>query len=290
MSAIADECFRELKRQKDWSPKTEKTRETQIRLFLEICGDKPLSAYTQADIRSFKQLLLSLPANAHSCKEFRGLTKLKIAAITKDRTCARLSNESVRQIMTTASLVFGWARSHHEAGLINIIHPMIPKLPTAKQKRNSRHGFTIDELNQLFELPVFCGVKSLSDWKEPGNISLRDHGIFWIPLLSLFSGLRLMEAVQLTSDDVKIEGDIWFLDISSNSPEKRLKNFSAERSIPLHPQLIRAGFLEFHKQKSDRSRLFPEIPIGPPEQRQRYASKLFNALLKEAGIKSTRSC
>ncbi|WP_166096667.1 site-specific integrase [Rhizobium flavescens] len=287
MSVVASECFQELKRQKGWSPKTENTRQSQIRLFLEICGDKPLSLYTQADIRAFKQSLFSLPANAHSYKAYRGLTKLKIAALAKDDNRPRLSNESVRQIMTTASLVFGWARGNYQATLTNLINPMMPRMPTAKEKRNSRSGFTVDELNKLFALPVFHGVKSVANWSSAGSVSLKEHGLFWIPLLSLFAGLRLMEAVQLTASDVKSEDGIWFLDINSNNA-KRLKNYSSERQIPIHKNLINAGFLDFVRCKSKEDRLFSEIEIGPPEQRQRHASKLFNKMLSVAGIKGEK--
>jgi integrase len=274
-SILGAECFKELKREKAWSAKTEITRQTQLRLFIEICGDKPLDEYTQADIRSFKQTLYALPPGASSTKKFANLSKSEIARKAKDLGLPGLSIESIRQIMTTVSILFGWARANSQSTLVNLIHPMIPPPPSSIEKRNNRDGFTIKELNMLFSLPFFCeGSKA----DMPGR--------YWIPLLSLFSGLRLMEAVQLVKEDLRREDGIWFIDVNEAGEAKQLKNTASQRCIPIHPELERLGFIEFVQQAKAGARLFPDIDIGPPEQRQRYASKVFSKLLVEAGIKS----
>lgn len=100
-----------------------------------------------------------------------------------------------------------------------------------------------------------------------------------------------MEAVQLMREDVGCEGDVSFIDINDDDEErtgKRVKNYSSLRRIPVHPTLMELGFVEFVETVSNGARLFPDIPIGPPTQRHRYASKMFNNLLIKAGIKGPK--
>ena len=79
MSIISSECYTALANEKNWGAKTENARRTQIKQFIDICGDKPLNRYTQHDIRLLKTILFALPPQSHGKQEFQGLSKLQIA-------------------------------------------------------------------------------------------------------------------------------------------------------------------------------------------------------------------
>jgi len=67
---------------------------------------------------------------------------------------------------------------------------------------------------------------------------------YWIPIISMFSGLRLDEVCQLHTDDIKqIEG-IWCIDVNDNE-DKKLKTLSSKRVIPIHPTLLKLGLLNY---------------------------------------------
>lgn len=291
MSDIAIECFEAVARQKNWSAKTSASRRTQINQVIDICGDKPLNEYTQRDVRLLKTVLFALPPQSQGQKRFYGLSKVEIADAAKKLGLPGLSAESVRQIMTAMNIVFGWARAEYDNTLQNIVQPMIPSPSSGGNKKDKRDAFSIDELQQLFKCPVFSTVKSVKTWHEPGEVTMQHTGRFWVPLLALFAGARLMEAVQLVREDIGCEGDVWFIDINDDDEErtgKRVKNDASLRRIPLHATLVELGFVEFVKTVSDGTRLFPDIPIGPPTQRHRFASKMFNNLLIKAGIKGPK--
>lgn len=290
MSVISGACFKAVGREKNWSAKTEATRQIQIKQFIDICGDKPLNRYSQDNIRHLKAVLFALPPQAHVKKEFEGLSKLQIAEKAQRLKIPGLSAESVRQIMTAANIVFGWARAEYDHTLQNIVQPMIPSPSNGGRRKEKRHGFTTAELQKLFSSPVFTGVESVERWFKPGNIRMQHTGRFWVPLLALFSGARLMEAVQLYREDIGCEHDIWFIDINDNEERggKRLKNECSVRRIPVHPTLASLGFLDFAATVGVRQRLFPDIEIGPAIQRHRHASKMFNKLLSVAGIKGPK--
>ena len=68
---------------------------------------------------------------------------------------------------------------------------------------------------------------------------------FWIPLLGLFTGARLNEIASLYVEDIRnIEGIPCF-DINENKSDKRTKNKTSNRIIPIHPTLISIGFMRY---------------------------------------------
>jgi integrase len=67
---------------------------------------------------------------------------------------------------------------------------------------------------------------------------------YWIPLIGLYSGMRLNEICQLyLSDIIKFDG-IWCFSINGEK-DKRLKNLASERIIPVHPTLLELGLLTY---------------------------------------------
>jgi integrase len=82
----------------------------------------------------------------------------------------------------------------------------------------------------------------------------------WLPWLALYTGARLEELGQLRTADVRQEDGIWFLAIEPGDG-KRIKTKSSRRRVPLHPELIKLGFLDFKakQEKAGGIRLFPEL-------------------------------
>lgn len=84
---------------------------------------------------------------------------------------------------------------------------------------------------------------------------------YWIPLIGMYSGMRLGEICGLHLEDVKQLDGIWCFDVNDEQ-DKRLKNLSSKRVIPVHPYLIEKGFLEFAetlKKKGGQKRLWPNL-------------------------------
>jgi integrase len=71
---------------------------------------------------------------------------------------------------------------------------------------------------------------------------------YWGPLLALYQGLRLGEIAGLLVEDVSEENGQPMLHIR---PGKRpLKTESSRRDLPIHPELIRLGFLRFVEERN----------------------------------------
>ncbi|WP_287304371.1 DUF6538 domain-containing protein [Mesorhizobium sp.] len=92
----------------------------------------------------------------------------------------------------------------------------------------------------------------------------------WLPWLAAQTGSRISEVAQLWGSFVKEEDGIPYLDIKRAPDGGSIKETFSERTVPLHPQLIADGFLDFVKSKGDGP-LFYGKSSGDPEKK--HASK-----------------
>ena len=109
--------------------------------------------------------------------------------------------------------------------------------------------FTEDDLQKIFQAPGY----------NPDNF--KQAYKFWVPLIGLYSGMRLEEICQLTIDDIKQIDGTWCFDIN-NQGDKRIKTNAAKRYVPIHPMLLNElnflGFVELVK-KNGPGRLSPDL-------------------------------
>jgi integrase len=107
-----------------------------------------------------------------------------------------------------------------------------------------------------------------------------------MPILGLFTGARQNELAQLYLDDIKqVDGGVWVIDINDDGPDKKIKNHSSKRRVPLHPFLVDTlrlptGYVEQMRSKG-KKRLFPELP-GGRDGYSKNISRWFNRKYKVA--------
>jgi integrase len=147
-----------------------------------------------------------------------------------------------------------------------------------------RLPFTLEQIGQFFQSKFY-----LECAKHPIPFSHDKSGWrFWLPLMCLFMGMRPNEAAQLHVQDVRhTSKGTPYLDIVSTrdddehelAPSKKmLKTAASRRKIPLHPELIAIGFLQFveGRKKSGSARLFPDLKPDKYGNYAWYALKRFN--------------
>lgn len=92
----------------------------------------------------------------------------------------------------------------------------------------------------------------------------------WLPWLAAQTGSRISEVAQLQGNYVKEEGGIHYLDIKRAPDGGSIKETFSERTVPIHPQLIEDGFLDFVASKGEGP-LFYGRSSGDPNKK--HASK-----------------
>jgi integrase len=111
----------------------------------------------------------------------------------------------------------------------------------------------------------------------------------WLPWLAALSGARIGELGQLWGSVIKIENGVHFMEIKPAPDGGSLKTPNSERQVPLHPALIKDGFLDFVKTKG-RGPLFYQRGSGDPNKRHvsKGISNHLAAWVREQGFRDPR--
>jgi integrase len=206
-------------------PKTKLEWDGVLKRFTTAVGaDLPVRAITAAHIRTFKTALYA----------------------TTGRTGKALAGATVKKALGALGSVLSWAK--REGYLPANPAEGITTAVARGDSEDRRLPYDADDLKTLFS--------------ESAVNARRKHrpADYWLPILALYTGARLEELGQLRTSDVRREDGVDFLAIEGGDG-KRLKTRSSRRRIPIHPQLVQAGFLVFvDKQRAaGYERLFPEL-------------------------------
>ena len=88
----------------------------------------------------------------------------------------------------------------------------------------------------------------------------------WLPWLAALSGARIGEVAQLWGNRITTEDGIAVMVIRPAEDGGSLKNEASERTVPIHPAILEAGFLEFVRQRGS-GRLFYRRSSGDPSRK-----------------------
>ncbi|MHB1214092.1 MAG: DUF6538 domain-containing protein [Thiobacillus sp.] len=227
--------------------KADKTRpmfkktEPALRVFLEVIGDKPVSALRQVEVDGFFALLCKLPPRWRREQLKRGGTVSALAALSWPECIAPKTFDDT--YMAALRLFLGDSRRlYGDQGFpTNITTDGIKYTGTRKSGERTQRALRPTELVGLFNGPE-CATFA-------ADLEHAHH--YWLPLLGLYTGARVNEVCQLNPQcDIREEGGIWFLDITEESEadsrvSKSVKNEASCRPVPIHSALLRLGFLDY---------------------------------------------
>lgn len=143
-------------------------------------------------------------------------------------------------------------------------------------RRDTRKG----ELASLFSLPLF------QSYALPTAANAGRDAAYWVPVLGAYTGARITELAQLLTADVYEDGGLWLIDFRVTDPSwQSLKNRSSWRRIPVHPELVRLGFLDYCESMrgAGHERLFPLVKVSKVNNAGGALSSWFSKLKNDAG-------
>ncbi|WP_186295648.1 site-specific integrase [Xanthomonas citri] len=106
----------------------------------------------------------------------------------------------------------------------------------------------------------------------------------WASLIGLYTGARASEVGQLLTKDVFEEDGIPCIRISDEGEHQKVKTEVSLRTVPLHPDLLKMGFLAWVQSRRDagHTRLFPAAKADAKNGQGNWITKAFSRHL--AGI------
>lgn len=263
-----------------------------ISIFIDTVGPGfPVANISKKQVREWKTLLMEYPVRATEVTEFRGMTMAQIVEANREKKRPVLSDRTVNRYLSSLSAFCSWAEANGYIAANPCSGMALPK-----ERRTKTLPFTSDQLNVLFKSPLFTGAQSDSEWRniaKRGSIRIRDHR-FWVPLVMLFSGARPGEIGQLAVSDVRKEHGIWIMHITTEGEAhgegKSVKTAGSMRVIPVHPELVRLGFLQYHAERASNGdkQLFPGAKRNERGQMMADFSREFGKYLTRVGLKQGR--
>jgi len=147
-----------------------------------------------------------------------------------------------------------------------------------KVARRTREHIPVEDLRKLFDGGVFT--------KGERPAAGKGDAAFFLPLLGLFTGARLEELGQLSVSDVKRAHGVDYIELTDQGEAQRLKNKGSRRSVPIHPALLRLGFLKYveTRRKEGDERLFPLLKQDRHGSWTQNWSKWWGRYRKELGV------
>lgn len=217
-------------------------------LFTQFCADKRASGKWKdpenaelydygPHIKEFIAVVGDKPISGMTAEDARNYR-----AAVLSRTEA-IGNKDKRLNRVKAFL--NWARHQQHTGMD---YSGILKLDTAGKVNQSYEPFTSDDLGKLFHSPQYQEAK------------FTKASQYWLPLLGLYTGGRINELSQLYVTDIRKVQGIDAIDINDDDL-KTTKNASSIRTVPIHPELRKAGFFEYVEliRYEGHAQLFPEL-------------------------------
>jgi len=215
-------------------------------LLLKVLGDKAIDAYTYEDCLNARKILERMPKNATSYPDWQDRSLKSL--LHPESPSKPYAANTVMKYLIHLNTLFNFCVERK--WLSQSVCPTW-ELSREEKKQAKRYPYDKDDLKKQFTSPHY--TLRNRRYERPQN--------FWLPLLGLFTGLRIDEGCQLYKTDiVKIQG-IWCLDINDDL-DKKIKRESSIRTIPIHPILIKLGFLDFVKSV-DHPWLFPQLKNDP---------------------------
>jgi integrase len=228
------------------------------RLFADYANDPPLAAVTRATAADFLAKVSGL--NPRWGQQSGAREKTLEGLLAKSGDGAGLSNRSVKRYAVSLAMVWKYA---DRTGRFEGRNPFEGQSRPASSK--GWQPYTIEELNRLF-----------------GNLPASRLNS-WIPLIALFSGMRVNEICQLRVEDVRQEAGVHFFDVWEGDGQT-IKTQAGVRRVPIHSELMRVGFLAY-RAELEEGQLFPALRPGGPDRKPSWNfSKRFTIYRRSVGV------
>lgn len=255
-----------------------------IQTFAELFGVLDLDKITKEIIHKHREHLNGIPRAGIGVRKLAAPKQIERA---KTDQLPTLSQQTIRNHLRALSSILshavrlGWINENvvETSGVMRLVNQA-----TRGGTKTKPRDFTQDELRRIFASEVFTSTKS-----DPLHRKFGDAA-HWLPLLMYYTGARREELAQLKASEVKATDGIHYLDIMTNGDddERGVKTESSRREIPLHPDLISKGFLEYVQTLPVDGQLFPKLKPCPDGYYGTAFGKEWGTYLRtKVGLEST---
>lgn len=262
----------------EWKKEIIPDIKSRLSYLVDILDDMYIQDVTREDMRRLRETLKMLPPNRSRKKEYRDKT---IAQLIKQKHPQVLSVKTINIVVEAISSLFEWCIREK---ILDFNPAKKLQVKDDRLEIDLREPFSEEDLVKIFSHPVFSQKK------------IKNPAFYWVPIIALYTGMRLEEICQLYCVDVYEVGGIYVFDINDRpnnrgERDKRVKTKNAQRIIPMHKKLINLGFIEYVNQiKVKNDRVFPLLcKNGSVTKYGKQPGKAFTRIVSECKIDGKKS-
>ena len=224
-------------------------------MFIQLHGNLPLLEIKRSHVRSFREALQLVPRQRTG-----SLLKATLSELSEygreHPSVPKVSANTVNKQLGAVQAITSWG---YHNGLVpdDVARADPSKDMRLEEEQSTRAPFDVRELQAIFNDPLFTK-------HELPEGAGGDAGV-WLPLLALFAGARQAEVAGLRVSDIKEDADTrtpLMHIVADRKAGRRLKNKPSERVVPVHPQLVKLGLLDYaakRRSAGDQAWLFPAV-------------------------------
>jgi len=230
-----------------------------VSLFIYVTGVQFVADIRTHHLEAFARALQNhLPKHYWKSAQHKRMTFKELMTLHRSSPdiTVGLGSGTIERHLTTIKSITSYASREGNGVPFDVpISEMVPA--DNRTDAEKRSVFTYDDIRQVFAHPLWTGSKSRSRRHTSGDMVIKDHH-FWINLILAHTGARRSEIAGLLVSDVLEEDGINHFYIRPNFL-RGLKKPHCKRRIPLHPELISQGFLDFVAASASKKEivLFP---------------------------------
>lgn len=267
--------------------KTELGYDFTFRVMKEVIGENTVaSTLNRSHCREVQRVFINMPPNA--TKRFSGMSLTEIANHAERTGLKPMAPGTVNSYISKMSSFLGWACRE---GIIANNPAQRLLVEDEVDDKDKREPFSLDQLKLIFNAPLYRGCKDDgAGYATPGSQVIR-RARFWVPLISLFHGMRMNEICQLSLDDIETLDGIDCIHVRTETEGQKTKSRAARRIVPIHPELKRMGFNAYvgTLREQGETRLFPELKQDGRGYYSDSFNKWFGRFLRKISAKTERT-
>ncbi len=270
-----------------WDEKTQRQHRAVAVMLGDIAGTDDLRQIRHAHLAAYIQNLSNLPKSYGKSSRDAALSIADLAERGRTMRAAGqaekvgLSPATVNRHITQLSTIAKYCRAKQRPiGQVELLGDF--RLIDPERDGEKRPAFEVDEVKALFAHSVWTSTASEAEMLRVARGQQIFAAVYWLPLLGYYTCARLSELVYLELGDIDLEQATLKI---RPTRRRRLKNAVSRRTLPLHPELIRLGFLDYVRGRSGtRSDLiFAEIAqFGENTPLSNLFDKRWTVVLDEA--------
>ena len=217
-----------------------------VRAFIDVLGDLPVDEVSYETATTLRDKLLKLPKNRNKKPAYRDLTVKQMLRL-KIPDSDKLQGRTVSEIIAALKTLFDWLKVKR----LVTVNPFDGVIVATVSR--SYANLTPADLTAIFKSELY----------QPGTHPLASQ--WWLPLLSLHTGARPSELLQMRLDDITtVDGVLCASVVDDADTGQQVKTQAGIRTFPIHPLLLELGFAEYIEElrDTDRDRVLHGIPLG----------------------------